>query len=283
LDTQQTLFFGNGIKQEKQNMKIPFYQVDAFSRTIFGGNPAGVCLLDSWLSDDVLQAIAAENNLPETAFLVPKSKERYDLRWFTPTLEVDLCGHATLASAFVILSFIDSTLPSVNFETASGLLSVAKSRELLCMDFPARKPVPAQGSPMLSEALGAEPIEVLKARDLMAVFKDESAIRGMSPNFEKLEQIPDAFAVIVTAPGEKSDFVSRFFAPRAGIPEDPVTGSAHCTLIPYWSDKLNKECLHAYQLSQRGGELFCEHLNDRVRISGHAVLYAAGELHLGGL
>jgi PhzF family phenazine biosynthesis protein len=264
-------------------MKIPFYQVDAFSRKIFGGNPAGVCLLESWLSDEVLQAISAENNLPDTAFLVHKSKGRYDLRWFTPTVEVDLCGHATLASAFVIFSFIDSTLPSVDFETASGSLSVSKSGELLCMDFPARKPVPSQGSSMLSEALGAEPVEVLKSRDLMAVFKDESTIRGMSPDFEKLEQIPDAFAVIVTAPGEKSDFVSRFFAPRVGIPEDPVTGSAHCTLIPYWSDRLNKGHLHAYQLSRRGGELFCEHMNDRVRISGRAVLYAAGELHLEGL
>ncbi len=264
-------------------MKIPFYQVDAFSRKIFGGNPAAVCLLESWLSDDVLQAISAENNLPETAFLVPKSKGRYDLRWFTPTVEIDLCGHATLASAFVIFSFIDSALSSVDFETASGLLSVAKAGELLSMDFPARMPVPAEASPVLSEALGAEPLEVLKSRDLMAVFKDESMIRGMSPNFEKLKQIPDAFAVIVTAPGEKSDFVSRFFAPRAGIPEDPVTGSAHCTLIPYWSDQLKKNQLHAYQVSQRGGELFCEHLNDRVRISGHAVLYATGELHLSSL
>jgi PhzF family phenazine biosynthesis protein len=263
-------------------MKIPFYQIDAFSRKIFRGNPAGVCLLESWLADDVLQAISAENNLPETAFLVPKSKGRYDLRWFTPTLEVDLCGHATLASAFVIFSFVDSTLQSVDFETASGSLSVTKSGELLSMNFPSRKPVPAQTSPLLSQALGAEPIEVLKARDLMAVFKDESTIRGMSPNFEKLEQIPDTFAIIVTAPGEKSDFVSRFFAPKAGIPEDPVTGSAHCTLIPYWSGKLRKEQLHAHQLSRRGGELFCEHLNDRVRISGHAVLYAAGELHLSG-
>jgi PhzF family phenazine biosynthesis protein len=269
--------------QEKQDMRIPFYQVDAFSRKIFGGNPAAVCLLESWLPDDVLQAISAENNLPETAFLVPKSKERYNLRWFTPTVEVDLCGHATLASAFVIFSFIDSTLPSVEFETASGLLSVAKSGELLTMDFPARMPVPVPSSPLLSEALGAEPLEVLKSRDLMAVFKDESVIKGMSPDFEKLKEIPDAFAIIVTAPGAKSDFVSRFFAPKAGISEDPVTGSAHCTLIPYWSGKLCKNQLHAYQLSQRGGELFCEHLNDRVKISGYAALYAAGELDLSSL
>lgn len=261
-------------------MKIPFYQVDAFSRKIFGGNPAAVCLLESWLDSDMLQSIAAENNLSETAFLVPKSKGRYDLRWFTPTVEIDLCGHATLASAFVIFSFIDSTLSFVDFETASGLLSVAKSDKLLSMDFPARTPVPTKIPPILSQALGAETFEVLKSRDLLAVFKDESVIRDMNPDFDKLKQIQDVFAIIVTARGDNSDFVSRFFAPNAGIPEDPVTGSAHCTLIPYWADRLKKNQLHAFQLSKRGGELFCENMGDRVRISGHAVLYAKGELHL---
>jgi PhzF family phenazine biosynthesis protein len=261
-------------------MKIPFYQIDAFSRKIFGGNPAAVCLLESWFDNNALQSIAAENNLSETAFLVPKSKGRYYLRWFTPTVEIDLCGHATLASAFVIFSFIDTTLPSVDFETASGLLSVAKSDKLLSMDFPTRTPVPTEIPLILSQALGAEPFEVLKSRDLLAVFRDESAIRDMNPNFDKLKQIPDFFAIIVTARGEKSDFVSRFFAPNAGIPEDPVTGSAHCTLIPYWADRLKKNQLHALQLSKRGGELFCENLGDRVRISGNAVLYARGELYL---
>jgi PhzF family phenazine biosynthesis protein len=261
-------------------MKIPFYQVDAFSSKIFGGNPATVCLIESWPADDLLQNIAAENSLSETAFLVPKSKGRYNLRWFTPTVEVDLCGHATLASAFVIFSFIDNTLSSVDFETASGLLSVTKSEDLLSMNFPARKPEPENKSPLLSQALGAEPIEVLKSRDLLAVFKDESAIKNMIPDFDKLKHIRDAFAVIVTARGKKSDFVSRFFAPNAGIPEDPVTGSAHCTLIPYWADRLKKNHLHAFQLSKRGGELFCDYLGDRVRISGHAVLYAIGDLYL---
>ncbi|MHB1056164.1 MAG: PhzF family phenazine biosynthesis protein [Thermoleophilia bacterium] len=261
-------------------MKIPFYQVDAFSRSIFGGNPAAVCFSESWPADDVLQNIAAENNLSETAFLVQRSKGHYVLRWFTPTVEIDLCGHATLASAFIIFSFIDSTLSSVDFETASGLLSVAKSGELLSMDFPARKPVPAEVSPSLSQALGTEPMEVLKSRDLLAVFKDESTIKGMIPDFDKLKQIRDTFAIIITAPGEKSDFVSRFFAPNAGIPEDPVTGSAHCTLIPYWADRLKKNHLHAFQLSKRGGELFCENVGDRVRISGTAVLYAKGEIYL---
>ncbi len=261
-------------------MKVPFYQVDAFSRRLFGGNPAAVCLLTSWLDDNTLQSIAAENNLSETAFLVPKVKGRYDLRWFTPAVEIDLCGHATLASAFVIFSFVESTLSSVDFETRSGLLSVARSGELLSMDFPARKPWPAERSPVISQALGAEPLDVLKSRDLLVVFKNESIVRDMAPDFDKLKRIRDAFGVIVTAPGEKADFVSRFFAPNAGIPEDPVTGSAHCTLIPYWADRLGKTHLHALQLSKRGGELFCENMGDRVRISGNAVLYAKGELYL---
>jgi PhzF family phenazine biosynthesis protein len=261
-------------------MKIPFYQIDAFSSKIFGGNPAAVCLLESWLDDQTLQAIAAENNLSETAFLVPKAQGRYDLRWFTPAIEVDLCGHATLASAFVVFSFVNNSLSSVDFDTASGLLSVARSGELLSMNFPARKPELTGKSPIISQALGAEPLDVLKSRDLLVVFKDEATVRDMSPDFEKLKQIRDAFAVIVTAPGARSDFVSRFFAPNAGIPEDPVTGSAHCTLIPYWAERLKKTQLHALQLSKRGGELFCENAGDRVKISGHAALYAKGEVYL---
>ena len=261
-------------------MKIPFYQVDAFSSKIFGGNPAAVCPLESWPADEMLQNIAAENNLSETAFFVQSSKGRYKLRWFTPTVEVDLCGHATLASAFIIFSFIDRSLSSVEFETASGPLSVTKSGELLSLNFPARRPVPAEASPILSQALGTESLEVLKARDLLAVFKDESTIKNMIPDFDKLKQIRDVLGIIVTAPGEKSDFVSRFFAPNAGIPEDPVTGSSHCTLIPYWADRLKKNHLHAFQLSKRGGEIFCENAGDRVRISGNAVLYAKGELYL---
>lgn len=261
-------------------MKIPFYQVDAFSRKVFGGNPAAVCLLESWLDATLLQSIAAENNLSETAFLVPTSKGRYDLRWFTPTVEIDLCGHATLASAFVIFSVIDDSLSSVDFQTASGLLSVTKSGELLSMDFPSRKPEPAEQSPLISKALGEEPLQVLKSRDLLVVFEDEAVVRDMNPDFDTLKLIRDSFGVIVTARGEKSDFVSRFFAPNAGIPEDPVTGSAHCTLIPYWASRLKKNQLHAFQLSKRGGELFCENAGEHVKISGTAVLYAKGELYL---
>src|SRR4030043_972957 len=255
-------------------MKIPLYQVDAFSRKIFGGNPAAVCPLESWPADEMLQNIAAENNLSETAFFVQSSKGRYKLRWVTPTVEVDLCGHATLASAFIIFSFIDRSLSSVEFETASGPLSVTKSGELLSLNFPARRPVPAEASPILSQALGTESLEVLKARDLLAVFKDESTIKNMIPDFDKLRQIRDVLGIIVTAPGEKSDFVSRFFAPNAGIPEDPVTGSSHCTLIPYWADRLKKNHLHAFQLSKRGGEIFWENAGDRVRISGKGAPYA---------
>jgi len=261
-------------------MKIPIYQVDAFTGKVFGGNPAAVCILDSWLDEEVLQGIAAENNLSETAFLVPISRGRYDLRWFTPTVEVDLCGHATLASAFVIFSFYDSGLPSIDFETASGLLSVTKSGERLSMDFPARKAVRTESSQLLSNALGINPVEVHKSRDLLVVFENENNIKEMDPDFDILKQIRDAFAVIVTAPGENCDFVSRFFAPNAGIPEDPVTGSAHCTLIPYWAERLGKNELHAFQLSKRGGELYCEHIEDRVRISGHSVLYSKGEIYL---
>ena len=262
-------------------MKIPLYQVDAFSKKVFGGNPAAVCPLESMPDDETLQYIAAENNLSETAFFVPKTEGLYELRWFTPTMEVDLCGHATLASAFVIFSFIDSNLASIDFETASGVLTVTKSGDLLSMDFPARKPVPAELPETLSKALGGmEPVEVLDSRDLLAVYEDESTIKDMNPNFDLLTQINDVFAVIVTAPGKNSDFVSRFFAPKAGIPEDPVTGSAHCTLIPYWSERLKKKKLHAFQVSKRGGELFCEDLGERVKISGHAVLYSKGEMYL---
>ena len=261
-------------------MQIPLYQADAFTKTVFAGNPAAVCPLDAWLDDDVMQGIAADNNLSETAFLVPISHGRYDLRWFTPKTEVDLCGHATLASAFVIFTFLDKGLSAVDFKTKSGVLSVTKSGDLLSMDFPARKGEPIAAPPLLADALGAEPAEVYQSRDLLVVFDRESSITALAPDFEKLKRIQDALGFIVTAPGEKSDFVSRFFAPKVGIPEDPVTGSAHCTLIPYWAERLGKNELHALQLSERGGELFCEHLDDRVRISGHTVLYLKGEIYV---
>jgi len=258
-------------------MKVPFYQVDAFTDRVFGGNPAAVCLLDQWPEDSVMQAIAAENNLSETAFLVGSGAD-YDLRWFTPVLEIDLCGHATLASAYVIFNFLEPNLAAVRFQTASGELRVGREGDLLVMNFPARRPEQVGVVAGLADALGAAPEEVYGARDILAVFATESQVRTMAPDFAALEKIKDAFAVIVTAPGDNVDFVSRFFAPKAGIPEDPVTGSAHCTLVPYWSPRLGKQKLHALQVSARGGELFCEDKGERVSMAGRAVLFAQGEL-----
>ncbi len=260
-------------------MKIPVYHVDAFTNKVFRGNPAAVCLLDAWLDDGTLLNIAAENNLSETAFLVPISPGRYGLRWFTTTLEMDLCGHATLAGAFVLFTHYDQSRTMLDFETASGVLTVEKSDDILSMDFPARKAAPLNTPPELAGALGASPVAVLQSRDLMAVFETESIVAQMDPDIAAIARL-DTFAVIVTAPGEEVDFVSRFFAPKAGAPEDPVTGSAHCTLIPYWAERLEKGELHARQLSARGGELFCRHLGDRVRIAGQAVLFARGEIYL---
>jgi len=236
-------------------MNIPFYQVDAFTDKVFGGNPAAVCLLDRWPEDNIMQAIAAENNLSETAFLVGGGAD-YDLRWFTPALEIDLCGHATLASAFVIFNFLEPNLAAVRFQTASGELRVGKDEDLLVMDFPARKAERISAVDGLADALGAEPEEVYGARDILAVFATETQVRTLAPDFAALEKIKDAFAVIVTAPGDTVDFVSRFFAPKAGIPEDPVTGSAHCTLVPYWSARLGKQKLHALQVSTRVANCF---------------------------
>lgn len=261
-------------------MKIPLFQVDAFSSKPFGGNPAAICILESWLENDVLQKIAAENNLSETAFLVPISPGNYDLKWFTPTVEVDLCGHATLASAFIIFEYFDQDKTSLTFQTASGELSVGKSGDLLSMNFPARPPIETTPPGILNEALGVEASYVLESRDLLAVFEEESIIQNMKPDFDKIKQIKSHFAIIVSAPGESSDFVSRFFAPNAGVNEDPVTGSAHCTLIPYWAKRLKKNKLHAYQLSKRKGELFCEYSGDRVNISGHSTLFAKGEIYI---
>ena len=261
-------------------MKIPFFQVDAFSSNAFGGNPAAVCVLNSWLDNKVLQNIAAENNLSETAFLVPKSSGNYELKWFTPTIEVDLCGHATLASAFILFRYYDQDKSVIKFQTASAELTVEKSEDLLSMNFPARPPVETAPPEILTEALGVKASYVLESRDLLAVFDEENIIQNMTPDFDKIKKIKNYFAVIVSAPGKRADFVSRFFAPNAGINEDPVTGSAHCTLVPYWAERLHKNKLHAYQLSSRKGELFCEYFRDRVRISGRSTLFAKGEIYI---
>lgn len=259
-------------------MKIPLYQVDAFASRVFAGNPAAVCPLETWLPDATLQSLAAENNLSETAFFVGRGGS-YELRWFTPATEVDLCGHATLASAFVVFNYLEPELAEARFQTRSGPLSVTRDGERLAMDFPSRPPAPCPPPPGLAEALGAPPREVLKARDHLTVFETEAEVRALRPDMEKLRRL-DSFAVIATAPGDSADFVSRFFAPAAGIPEDPVTGSSHCTLIPYWARRLGRSRLHAQQISARGGELRCEDLGERVRIAGSAVLFLEGTITL---
>jgi len=258
-------------------MNVPIYQVDAFSSKLFGGNPAAICPLDQWLPDATLQSIAAENNLAETAYYIRKNGG-FHIRWFTPGVEVDLCGHATLAAAHVIMEIRkEAKQGRVAFDSKSGELVVTRESDLYALDFPTRPPVQAKFDEKLFAALGAKPKVVLAARDYLCVFDTEAEVRAVKPNMEKLAAI-DRFATIITAPGADCDFVSRFFAPAQGIPEDPVTGSAHCTLIPYWASRLGKTKLFARQVSPRGGELWCEHRGDRVTIAGRAVKYLEGTI-----
>lgn len=259
-------------------MKLDIFQVDAFTSKPFGGNPAAVVPLAAWLADELMQAIALENNLSETAFFV-REGDGYGLRWFTPTFEIDLCGHATLATAFVIFNALGSNESVLRFQTKSGELIVERAGERLVMDFPSRPPVACDVPEGLIEAIGKEPLEVLRSRDYFLVYESEQDILDIQPNFSKLAEIP-THAVIVTAKCDKSDFVSRFFALEAGINEDPVTGSAHCNLIPYWAEKLGKTEMFARQVSARGGELYCELKGDRVKIGGNAVLYLKGEIYV---
>jgi predicted PhzF superfamily epimerase YddE/YHI9 len=257
---------------------LPIYQVDAFASGVFRGNPAAVCPLESWLADGVMQAIAAENNLSETAFFVP-ARDGYDLRWFTPTLEVDLCGHATLASAHIVFDRLDEAARTVRFHTRSGALEVARGGDLLVLDFPALPAEPCEPPAALLEGLGARPREVRRATNYLAVFDTEDAVRALAPDMARLLRLAP-HAVIATAPGADVDFVSRFFAPAHGVPEDPVTGSAHCTLTPYWAGRLGKERLHARQVSARGGDLWCTDRGARVAIAGRAVLYMEGTIYV---
>ncbi len=259
-------------------MRIPMYQIDAFTDRLFGGNPAAVCPLEEWLPDATMQAIAAENNLSETAFFVPEG-DGFRLRWFTPVREVDLCGHATLASAHAIFWYLDEGRSRVEFATRSGPLEVALRDNLLVMDLPAYPAIPAEAPKGLIEALGCEPESVLSANYLMAVYKDEEAIRSLRPDISAMER-SGIDEVLVTAPGRDCDLVSRFFAPGYGVSEDPVTGSAHCALVPYWAGRLGTSTLHARQVSARGGELFCELKGDRVLIAGNAVTYLIGSIFL---
>lgn len=262
-------------------MQLPLYQVDAFASRVFSGNPAAVCPLDAWLPDELMQRIAMENNLSETAFFV-RAGESYELRWFTPAAEVDLCGHATLASAFVILEVLDprgrSGAAPVRFTSRSGPLAVEVDGERLALDFPSRPGVRRDVPDGLAAALGATPEEVYEAPYTMAVLASERELRALDPDPRALAAVDRA--VLVTAPGDECDFVSRFFAPGYGIAEDPVTGSAHCTSTPYWAERLGKEHLVARQVSARGGELWCEHRGERTRIAGHAVLYLEGRIRV---
>lgn len=257
-------------------MKIKLYQVDAFASRTFEGNPAAVCPLESWLDDALLQAIAEENNLSETAFFVP-SEKGFKLRWFTPVKEIDLCGHATLATAHVIFGKLGYSKQVIIFETRSGELFVKKKGHLLEMDFPATPPRPCGLYETLVKGLGERPVEVLAADDYLAVFDSEATVRAIIPNHALLSQL-DLRGVIATAPGVDVDFVSRFFAPKFGIPEDPVTGSAHCELAPYWAGKLGKNILTAKQVSRRGGNITCELKGDRVLLSGCAITFMEAEI-----
>jgi len=234
--------------------------------------------VESWLDDGLLQAIAEENNLSETAFFVP-SDQGFRLRWFTPASEVDLCGHATLAAAHVLFDHLGHRGQVITFETRSGALSVKRKGDLLEMDFPACPPTPCASFELLAKALGRQPLEILRADDYMAVFENEAAIRGIKPDFLLLGTL-DLRGVIITAPGDSHDFVSRFFAPRLGILEDPVTGSAHCTLAPYWAGRLGKRLLSARQVSKRGGSILCELNDGRVLLSGSAVTFMEAEITL---
>jgi predicted PhzF superfamily epimerase YddE/YHI9 len=259
-------------------MRLPIYQVDAFAESLFAGNPAAVCPLEAWLPDATMQAIAAENNLAETAFFVREGGD-YVLRWFTPTIEVDLCGHATLASGHVVMRFIEPRRQSVSFRTMkAGTLVVSRRGDMLVMDFPARPASPADAPAGLLAALGGAPREVLRARDHLVVYDSAAEIAALNPDLAALAKV-QCWAAIVTAPGENGiDFVSRFFAPAQGVPEDPVTGSSHCTLTPYWAKRLGKTELEARQLSRRGGALRCTLSGDRVSIAGCAVLYLEGRI-----
>jgi len=257
-------------------VKLPLYQIDAFTDTVFGGNPACVVPLTSWLPDETLLQIAKENAVAETAFFIDHGTHIH-LRWFTPEIEMDLCGHATLATAHCLHTLLDYPSNILSFETLSGLLNVTIQKDLYILDFPSRMPIASEVPDVISNALNIQPKEVYKSRDYVLVYDSEKDIRNIQINRQHFDQINlDPGGVIVTAKGNQSDFVSRFFTPQASILEDPVTGSAHCSLIPFWSQRLQKKQLTAFQLSERGGILYCEDKADRVLISGKAKTYAIG-------
>lgn len=258
---------------------MKYFIVDAFTDKVFGGNPAAVCIIDEWLSDEIMQSIATENNLSETAFAV-KTLDRYHIRWFTPGGEIDLCGHATLATAYVISNFYERDLQKIIFDSMSGELIVTKKGDLFELDFPRIMPQEFSLSDEMVEALGVTPLEVYLARDIMFVLDSEETVLKVAPNFAKLKELADGVGVIITATGKDVDFVSRAFYPKLNVNEDPVTGSAHSNLIPYWSKKLGKKEMVAKQLSKRGGILYCIDAEERVYISGYGSIYAQGEIFI---
>lgn len=260
---------------------MKYYVVDAFAEKIFEGNPAGVCIMDEWLPEKMMENIAIENNLSETAFAVKeKDRDSYHLRWFTPGGEIDLCGHATIATAYIITNFYDKELKKIRFQTKSGELIVSKKNDLYELDFPSIKLNEYDLTKQMVEALGIKPVETFLGRDLVFVLEKEEDVLNLSPDFTKLAQFPEGLAVIVTAKGNEVDFVSRAFWPKLNVNEDPVCGSAHCSLIPLWAKRLGKNEMIARQLSKRGGTLYCKYDDVRVKISGSAVLYSIADLQL---
>jgi PhzF family phenazine biosynthesis protein len=260
-------------------MTIPIYQVDAFTDKLFGGNPAAICPLTEWLPAPEMQKIAAENNLAETAFFIPQGKD-YELRWFTPEVEIDLCGHATLATAHILFTMLQYEGDIIHFHTLkAGTLTVHRDEDIYTLNFPSRPPQVCEVPAGLKQAVGGNPVEILRSRDYLLVYENESEVKALNPDFFALSKI-QSVGFIATSPGDNCDFVSRFFAPGSGINEDPVTGSSHCSLIPYWAKRLGKNNLHAFQVSSRIGELQCELKNDRVLMSGRAVTYLKGEIFI---
>ena len=259
-------------------MKLKLYQIDAFTNKVFGGNPAAVCPLESWLPDELMQSIAIENNLSETAFFIPKD-DGFHLRWFTPKTEVDLCGHATLASAYVLFNLLGYSAGKIRFQTREGDLFVERQAQELVMDFPTKKPVECETPDLLLKALGIEPLSLYCNEDYVALLSSEDEVKAVRPDFNIMSEI-DTRGIIITAPGDNVDFVSRFFAPRYGIDEDPVTGSAHCVLTPFWAARLGKNNLTAKQVSKRVGDLRCILEGSRVKIVGSAVQYMQGEIEI---
>lgn len=258
---------------------MKLFHVDAFADKVFEGNPAIVCILEQWLSDKTMLQIAKENNLSETAFCIIKD-DVCDLRWFTPQIEIDLCGHATLATAYVLFEQLRSHQNEVVFQTMSGLLKVTKDKdELYSMVFPIRKGEPVEITENMVCAIGKKPMEAYRSRDLMLVYETEEEIRSITPNVGLLHKT-DEFGIIVTAKGNEVDFVSRYFAPNCGILEDPVTGSSHCTLVPYWAEKLRKVNFVAKQLSERGGTLYCSINQECITVGGYAVLFSKGDMNI---